>query len=295
MQTAGIRPLELIDYFFFLYLTTIFFFLVFLGGRTAITLLHLGIHSGFFGMGALILFMYARRPTGLTRFCRVWYVPFLYVFLFEEIGQMIHVLRPIMFDPWVLGLENRLFGGYPTLWLQRMASPWLTEVMSLFYMSYYFLIPVLGLGLYFRGELERLNDFLLTTSMTFFFCFLHYLAMPVAGPIFLPETLPFSLVSLHGGQLTSFEQWLFFKGAIQGGAFPSSHVAVAFVVLFFAVQYGRFPYIFALTVAGLAVSTVYNGYHYGVDVIYGIGVGLVLSVVCPFLNNVWRNRLSSRQ
>ncbi|NIO05731.1 MAG: phosphatase PAP2 family protein [Proteobacteria bacterium] len=294
-QSPNMRPLELVDYSFFLYLAMIFLLIAYFSRKTSITLWHLSIHGGYFAMGALILLMNARRPNGVTFFCRTWYVPFLYVFLFEEVGQLIHLFRPIMFDHWVVSLENSVFGGYPTAWLQGMANPWITEVMSLFYMTYYFLIPVLGFMFYFGRELNPLNDFIFTTSITFFFCFLHYLAMPVAGPIFLPQVLPFPLVLLQGGPLTRFEQWLFFKGAIQGGAFPSSHVAVAVVVLFFAIRYGKYAYAFALTITGLAISTVYNGYHYGVDVIYGIGVGLVFSLVCPWVNRAWRSASVSKR
>lgn len=289
-----IRPLEPADYLFFLYLTAILFVLTVFGSKTSSILRHLTIHGAFSAMAVLILCTNARRSGNLIFFCRVWYIPFFYVFLFEEVGGMIHLIQPMFFDPWVLGLETMLFGGYPTVWLQGLANPWLTEIMSLFYMSYYLLIPVLGLTLYFQQKWGWLNDFILTTSATFFFCFLHYLFMPVAGPIFFTGALPFELAPLHGGPFTVFEQWLFFKGAIQGGAFPSSHVAVAVVVLCSALRYGKYPSILSVTVTGLAISTVYNGYHYGVDVIYGMVVGLIFFYLCPLLNNAWKKRFTSR-
>jgi membrane-associated phospholipid phosphatase len=290
----AIQPLELVDYLFFLYLAAIFLLVILFGWTTSTAVWHLTTHVAFLTMGVLILLVNSQRSGPLIFFCRVWYIPFLYVFLFEEVGKMIHFVQPGMFDPWVLRLEARLFGGYPTVWLQGLANPWLTEFMSLCYMTYYFLIPVLGLTLYRQQRWGQLNDFILTTSITFFFCFLHYLFMPVAGPIFFTKALPFELVPLHGGPLTVFEQWLFFKGAIQGGAFPSSHVAVAVVVLWSAVCYRTYPYVFMATVTGLAISTVYNGYHYGVDVIYGIIMGLFFAYLCPLLNRAWKNRVASQ-
>lgn len=295
VPSEEIWPVELVDFLFFMYLTAIFFLLAFFGKKTSGTLWHLSIHIAFFAMGILVLCMNARRSNGFIFFSRIWYIPFLYVFLFEEVGQMIHLIQPRLFDPWVLSLEANIFSGYPTVWLQGLANPWLTEFMSLLYMSYYFLIPALGLTLYFQQKWDWLNDFILTTSITFFFCFLHYLFMPVAGPIFVPKALPFELAPLHSGPFTMFEQWLFFKGAIQGGAFPSSHVAVALVVLFFAIRYGKYPYVLMVTVAGLAISTIYNGYHYAIDVIYGTVVGLVFSFVCPLLNNAWKKRLALKR
>lgn len=292
-KSLDIQALELVDYSFFLYATANFVLLLLLGWKNSLVLWHFSLNALFVAMAVFILYLNARRSNPVIFFCRLWYIPFLYVFLFEEMGQMIYLFRPVMFDPWALSLENKIFGGYPTVWLQNLASPGVTELMSLFYMSYYFLIPVLGMNLYFRRELGRLNDFILTTSVTFFTCFLHYLAMPVAGPIFLPSALPFDLVLLDGGPFTTFEQWLFFKGAIQGGAFPSSHVAVAVVVVYFAARYGKSPVAFAVTVTGLALSTVYNGYHYGVDVLYGIAIGLAFSLLSPPLNRAWRDRRNS--
>ena len=279
-----IRPVEPVDIVFFVYLMVIFVLLVRFGEPGADRAWRMGTHLGFLCMSAVILVMNIVRSNRFLLFARVWYVPFFYVFLFEEVGKMIHLIRPVSFDAWVLVLEAKTLGGYPTVWLQNLATPWLTELMSFFYMTYYFLIPVLGLNLYARREWKPLRDLILTTSVTFFFCFIHYLLVPVLGPIFHPEALPFDLVPLQAGPLTILEQWLFFKGAIQGGAFPSSHVAVAVVVLCFAVRTKRHPYLFLITVTGLAVSTVYNGYHYGVDVIYGAVVGLAFFVICPVLN-----------
>jgi membrane-associated phospholipid phosphatase len=291
-SSAAIGSLELVDYSYFLYLTWIFFLLILVGRDTPKLLRQLTIHGGFFLVGVIILWVSARRAGRFAFFCRVWYIPFLFFFLFQEVGRMVHVITPTFLDLWVIRLETEVFGGYPTVWLQSLANPWLTELMSFFYMTYYFLIPALGLTLYCQQKWEWLNDLVLTTSVTFFFCLIHYLFMPVAGPIFLPNAVPFELVSLRGGPLTVFEQWLFFKGAIQGAAFPSSHVAIAVVVLFFAIRYRRYPYGFTITVSGLAVSTVYNGYHYGVDVVYGILVGLVFSLVCPVLNRWWKDWLT---
>jgi len=284
-----IRSLELWDYAFFVYLALILTLLLFTG-RNLGSIRHITIHLSYAAIGIILLCLNAYQSGRLVFFCRTWYVPFLYVFLFEELGRMIHIIQPSFSDPWVLNIESRVFGGYPTVWLQALANPWFTDLMSLFYVSYYFLIPALGLTLYLHHEWDRLSDFILTNTVTFFFCFLHYLLMPVAGPIFVPQTLPFELVPLNGGPATVFEQWLFFKGAIQGGAFPSSHVAVAVVVLFFALRYGKYPRILGVTVTGLALSTVYNGYHYGIDVIYGIAVGLVFCLVCPRLNRAWKRQ-----
>ena len=289
-RSRKMYPVEPVDVIYFVYVMAIIVLLVAFGKSVPHRIGHLVLHVAFLGIGVLILCLRRRRSGHLSRFCRVWYVPFFYVFLFVEVGLIIHIVQPRFFDAWVLGLEVATFGVYPTAWLQGMARPWLTEIMSLFYMTYYFFIPVLGLPLYFQHEWEKVNDLILTTSVTFFFCYLHYIFLPVAGPIFIPNQLPFKLLSLTAGPITTLEQWIFFKGAIQGAAFPSSHVAVAVAVCALAIKYRRWSWIFGVVVMGLAFSTVYNGYHYGVDVIYGAAVGFVFARVCPSLNRIWTRR-----
>ena len=286
---------QLMDIVFFGYLLVIIGLLAMFGKNRVNAGLHIAMHAGFLALAIVILVLNGRRPGRFLFFCRTWYVPFFYVFIFEELGQIIHLVQPQLFDWWVMDVEAWVFGGYPVKWLQHLANPWLTETMALFYMSYYFLIPALGLPLYFEREWDKVNDLVLTTAVTFFFCFLHYLFMPVAGPIFIPGDLPFELFSLAAGPGTTLEQWVFSKGAIRGAAFPSSHVAVAVAVLVLAVKYRRGRWVFAILVTGLAISTVYNGYHYGVDVIYGVLVGLVFALVCPYLNRVWNRARDESQ
>jgi membrane-associated phospholipid phosphatase len=288
---VGIEPVDLA---FFGYLTVVGILLVVRGARVHDPWLHGAVHALFCFLGVVILVVNTRRPGPWVLFCRVWYVPFLYVFVFEDLGYIIHLLSSDFHDGWVLALEARVFGGYPTVWTQEFVRPWLTELMASCYMTYYFFIPALGMPLYFRGEHKRVNDLIFTTSVTFFFCYLHYLAFPVAGPIFVPDELPFNLATLDGGPVTAFEQWLFARGAIQGAAFPSSHVAIAVAVVVLAVRYRRGRVLFPVVAVGLALSTIYNGYHYGVDVFYGAVVGSFFALLCPGLNRLWTDYRSIR-
>jgi membrane-associated phospholipid phosphatase len=153
------------------------------------------------------------------------------------------------------------------------------------YSSYYFLIPVVGFALYLRSR-DRSSDvpgaafrkFMLAVSLTFWVCYLHFLFTPAGGPVFWPA-YPGPVLDLRGGPITAVEQWVFRHGTIVGGAFPSSHVAVAFVAAWFAVRFSVVPAVLVPLSIGLAISTVYAGYHYGVDVLYGIIIGAVVTAI----------------
>ncbi len=225
----------------------------------------------------------------LARFLRWWYPALLFTFCFESIGKIIHLLNPVLLDPYLHNADRFVFGRETVTFLQQYAGPWLTELMYFCYTSYYFFIPAVGLSLYRRqwgwsGQVPGLafREFMLAVSLTFLFCYLHFLVTPAGGPVFWPD-YPGGVLKLHGGPITTFEQWLFEHGTIIGGAFPSSHVAVAVVATGYAIRFQVAPFVFVPLCIGLAISTVYNGYHYGIDVLYGIVVALVMIGVAPRL------------
>ncbi len=232
----------------------------------------------------------------VARFLRWWYPVILMFFCFTAVGWMIHIIRPAFIDPLLIDLERALFGVMWTPLLQRFAHPLLTEVMYFFYTSYYFLIPGLGLPLYLawrrRGIAERgpqFREYMLAVTLTFWVCYLHFLVTPGAGPVFWAG-YPGPVLTLQGGPITAFEQWLFERGAIVGGAFPSSHVAVAFVIAIYALRYRVAGWFFAPVAVGLSSSTMYSGYHYGVDVVWGIVVAVVMAAAVPRLFRWWEER-----
>lgn len=231
---------------------------------------------------AIVLAMQARCPNPLTHFVRWWYPLLLCTLCFEAIGRMLPLIQPRLIDAQLVAADLWLFGAVLTPLLQEISRPWLTELMYLCYASYYFIVPGVGFALYRRqtanAELPSpaFRRYILTVSLTFWICYLHFLLTPAGGPIFWPS-YPGPVLELAGGPITVIERWVFQHGTIVGGAFPSSHVAVAFVCAYFAVRFSVAPLLLVPLCVGLAVSTVYAGYHYGVDVLYGMIIGAVVT------------------
>jgi len=230
----------------------------------------------------IVLAMQARWPNPLTHFLRWWYPLLLCTLCFGAIGRMLPLIQPQLIDAQLVAADLWLFGAVLTPLLQESSRPWLTELMYLCYASYYFIIPGVGFALYLRqtanAELpsSAFRRYILTVSLTFWVCYLHFLLTPAGGPIFWPS-YPGPVLELAGGPITIIERWVFQHGTIVGGAFPSSHVAVAFVCAYFAVRFSVAPLLLVPLCVGLAVSTVYAGYHYGVDVLYGMIIGAVVT------------------
>ena len=136
---------------------------------------------------------------------------------------MVHLIQPQLIDDYLIAADRLIFGGELTPWIQSHASPWLTELMYIFYSSYYFILPGIGLQLYFRGgggsgaePPAAFQEYMLAVSLAFWVCYLHFLATPAGGPIFWPG-YPSPVLHLEGGPITGIERWVFEHGTIVGG------------------------------------------------------------------------------
>jgi membrane-associated phospholipid phosphatase len=105
---------------------------------------------------------------------------------------------------------------------------------------------------------------------TFYICFLIFIFFPVVG------ARSFWLSEITSGQLfIPIMNTIYDHFEINGGAVPSSHVAVATVVLYYAHKYvPRTTAIYGPICVSLMISTVYCRYHYAIDVIAGIVVAV---------------------
>ncbi len=298
-ETVGEIRFEFPDLLFILYLAVILILLLVLGlgaGRVDHPGALIGVHLLLLaaGLGARALPRFRDHP--VTRLLRWWYPAILFLVCFEALGHMIHIIRPGLIDAWLVRADSLLFGGYPTLVLQDLARPWLTELMYFCYTSFYLFIPVIGFPLYSRAGGDPtgapgapFREFMTAITLVFLGCYLHFLLTPGGGPIFFAD-YPGPVLHLPGGPVTALEQWLFETGTIVGGAFPSSHVAVALTAAVYAVRFRVMARLFVPLVIGLCISTMYNGYHYGVDVVYGMIVAAVTVLLAPRLLARWERR-----
>ena len=223
-------------------------------------------HIAAIGIILLLVNTFQKHPQNKTlKFFRFWYPPILYTSLYEETGILNHIIFKVNLDNLFQKIEYAIFRSQPSIWLyERFSYIWLKESLHFFYFSYYLLIPVLGLILYFE-DLKKFRHFIFVTSFTFYFCYLIYIFLPVAGPLI------WELPKMEGIVFVPLMNFIYAYAEKPGAAFPSSHVAVALMVVFFSYKYKRkLFYFFIADVIFLAIATVYCRYHYVIDVFAGI-------------------------
>ncbi|MCJ7458559.1 MAG: phosphatase PAP2 family protein [candidate division Zixibacteria bacterium] len=209
----------------------------------------------------------------LAIFFRHWYPIFLFTFLYEETRYLVHLIFPGFFDSWINYLELAILGNYPTIFLERFSFPILNEYFLMAYFSYYFILPILGIALYFRGKLKEFDSLVLASAISFYISYLGFIFFPVEGP-------RCALASLHQTPIKGFifaplAQWVVKVAGLHGGCMPSSHVAVTMVVFVFAYKYTRrLFYFLGPLILSLFIGTIWGRFHYISDVIAGILVGI---------------------
>lgn len=211
-------------------------------------------------------------------------MPFISVVLiFDSLGYVVHPVNPVDIDPILLRLDYILTGTYPTVSLQKIVNPFLTEIMQLAYTSYYFIPVVLGISLKIKRREAEFEKALFMILLCFYLSYIGYILFPALGPRFYIKHL--HTVELKGLFLMEPIHELLNKlEGIKRDAFPSGHTAIALLCLVISFRYERILFWYLLPVVILLIlSTVYLRYHYVVDVIAGVILTVIVLISGPHL------------
>ena len=248
-------------------------------------------------IGVVILWAWSAERTGnrILSGIRDWYMLFLFVPMFEEMGGLIHTLGLDWANDAFIAFDHWLFGTHPTLVMERVVHPWLTEFMQLSFVSYYFIFYIVGAYIYFIAKKKNLfRSLSFKAGLAFYVSFIGFILFPAEGPWVTLKHL--QTVPLEGGLFHQLANLIERHGAIPGGAFPSSHITVAYAVLAGMFTDFRNLFYFLLPIfVCLSVSTVYGRYHYVADVIAGVAVGLACAIVGTRLEKWWGGKQTEGQ
>lgn len=170
-----------------------------------------------------------------------------------------------------------LFRVHPNLWVQHLYTPWLDEIMSGFYLSYYFFAPVVCVVFIIRRRYEDLRAVVSLVTLSCLTTLSVFYILPALSPRMWPGMTGWYTTDYKGYFLGWVTRAIQSKGAIRGGCFPSSHVTGAVIWTLAAWRYDRSlgRLLVPLTI-GVAAATVYLRYHYAVDAL----AGLLLASAC---------------
>lgn len=213
-------------------------------------------------------------------------------------------------------LDLTLFGCQPALEFSQLlsGSVW-SEVFCLGYWSYFPMIALLSLAVLWKNWQERdLHTFkaVTTTIMTaFFFYYVIYIFLPVAGPQFYFQAVGIDeIVQGHFPALGTYfsnhtemmpspgnPDGLFYRlvssaqatGERPTAAFPSSHIGISTILLMLARRHvPRLLFILLPLWALLCCATVYIQAHYLVDGIAGLISAPIILAMAQATLRCWK-------
>ena len=219
----------------------------------------------------LVLLLSFRRRSRLS-VCTVslWYPLVLYALFYYQTGLINRVVVPQFIDGFFMNLDVRIFGKFPGFFLSgKHGNAFLDEFFHFFYFSYYLIIPLTGILLYCK-DVKLFESFVFQLSSLFYVCFFIFIFLPVEGPIALRNEY------YHpDGLFRTLVDFIYAEGENPGAAFPSSHVAATFLIAWWgSTHFERMKIFYWLTCLFLSIATVYCMFHYAVDVMGGLLLGL---------------------
>jgi membrane-associated phospholipid phosphatase len=260
---------------------------------------------------AIFLLAYTRYSTGSRILAALhdWYVPPAVFLSFKELYYMIRPLHLGQdYDGVLIAIDRWIFGVNPTEWIYQFAHPVLTEVLQIAYTSFFFLFLIVGAEFYRRGNRDLFNFFVFTCVYGFFLSYLGYFLVPAIGPRFTLHDFSALDSELPGLWLTPYLRWFVNAGesipmgvtnalAIEGtqrDVFPSGHTMMMLVLMYFGVRY-QLKTRHWLNVVGilLIIATVYQRYHYVVDLVAGATFMIFCISTAPGLYVTIKRRLQT--
>lgn len=242
------------------------------------------------GVVALMVVLNLEAAGPFWRIIRIIYPVLLFTLFYEAVGPQIFMIIRHPLDSHVVGLERMVFGADPAFAVQPYLEVWLNELMSFGYASYYLMLPGVVVILLIKKRYRSLERMVLAGAVTFYICYLIFIFFPVVGPRFYLDD--FYYLPLIGPFFTPLTQRILAAGGLFGGAMPSSHCAVALVVLWTLareVRKAAIPAVLLLVL--LCAGTVYGRCHYVSDVVAGLLLGALVFRITGF----WQNNFFAGQ
>ena len=231
-----------------------------------------------------------KRPNRTSWIFRNWY-PLPYVAsCYKEMAILIRAIRRTDADQFLADLDYRIWHAQPSIWLEHIYSPLLTEYLQIVYTLFIPAVLLVAALVWYKHRTE-FQYYAFLIALGFLVSYIGYLLVPARGPRFLLKHL--EQIPLRG-------MWFFH--AMQSGldtlesahydCFPSGHTELTILACWGSrlISKRLFLVYFAYTLS-IIFATVYLRYHYTVDLLAGAIVALILILASPSLYRKLQGRV----
>lgn len=233
---------------------------------------HLAI-NGFLALSILGLArLHAARP--LAAFLKIihqFYPIPLLIWWYPQATLLRHVFFSADLDVWLLPVEKFLFRREWYLFLPAHLPLVIIDFFHLVYFFYYIGL-LLFAALAFKQQAPLVAEYVFVLMGVMLSLQLVIILFPSSGPVFQRSvTLPRRLI------FASLMDWVYQTFDRGGGAFPSIHSAAAWVMNRYSRRFfPRWSWSFDLLLIAILMATVICSYHYVIDMVAGVLLGLTM-------------------
>jgi len=246
--------------------------------------------------GAAALALLALYPANsLARIFHYWY-PLPYVFYsYKEMSILIPALRATDADAALARLDFAVWGANPTVWLERLRSPLLAELLQIVYSGFLPVVLMMALILWKQKRYLEFRYYAFLIALGFLASYAGYVLVPARGPRFLLDHL--QTYELRGLFLFDWlRNTLDRIEAAHYDCFPSGHTEMTALAWWGsrAISPKLFRGMFVYT-WGVIFATVYLRYHYTVDVLAGALLAGALIWTAPWVYRALGDKLGDKE
>lgn len=208
------------------------------------------------------------------RLLRSMYPVLLFGYFYSSNYAFNRLLVPAWQDPFFYRIDEAIWGYLPSLvWGQKYSHWAVSELFHFAYFCYYPMIFGLPLWLYIKNR-KAFAELIFAVTFTFYLSYFIYSLLPTIGGRYFPEALELTKV-YRAGPFTHIMAYIYNTTHHWGGAFPSSHVGVTIVLTIAGLRFTKvMGYVFVVISFFLALSIAYCHYHWFIDAVGGIGLGI---------------------
>jgi membrane-associated phospholipid phosphatase len=215
-------------------------------------------------------------------FWRHWYPHLFFLFCFEELGWLVHLVQSGWQDAKLIAFDHWLTGVHPTVWLEQFATPARNDFMQFVYLTYFTYLLVVGGVLYYRRDWRGYWAVMTYSAVGYAIGYVIAIFFPIESPWFSMAGAWHG--ELSGGAATTAINFIEHYGRVRGAAFPSEHVAGAVAATWGAWRHRRWLFwVMVPLVVCMCASTIWGRYHYVADVLGGLVTGTLGYVIGRWL------------
>jgi membrane-associated phospholipid phosphatase len=227
--------------------------------------------------GAAIVYQ-VKRPNATSWLFRNWYALPYVAACYKEMAIFIRAVRKSDAD-----LDFRIWGAHPSVWLERLHTPVVTELLQVIYTLFVPAVLFIACVLWRKGRMRDFQYYAFLIALGFLVSYIGYILVPARGPRFLLKDLQhFPLQGL----------WLFqtMQNALDRlesahyDCFPSGHTELTILAWWGSRMISKWwSRVYLAYTPCIIFATVYLRYHYTVDLVAGIVTAAVLILTAPKL------------